>query len=55
MSIAAPADRFAPFADKMRAAGMPDIAVDCFRYYFERYLRGDTGTVPDVNGGLHVG
>jgi UTP--glucose-1-phosphate uridylyltransferase len=47
MSSAAPADRFVPFADKMRAAGMPDIAVACFRHYFERYLRGDTGTVPE--------
>jgi len=44
---AAPVDRFAPFADKMRDAGLPAIAVDCFRYYFERYLRGDTGTVPE--------
>jgi UTP--glucose-1-phosphate uridylyltransferase len=34
---------FAPYAAKMEAAGLPRIAIDCFRYYFERYRHGDAG------------
>ena len=34
---------FAPYATKMKAAGLPQLAIDCFRYYFEQYRRGAAG------------
>ena len=41
-------DPFGPFADKMRSAGLPPLAIDCFRFYFERYRRGEAGLVPEA-------
>lgn len=38
---------FEPYAAKMRAAGLPPLAIDCFRHYFELYERGDAGLVPE--------
>ncbi|HWP64875.1 MAG TPA: UTP--glucose-1-phosphate uridylyltransferase [Candidatus Limnocylindria bacterium] len=38
---------FAPFAAKMEAAGLPRLAIDCFRHYFEHYRRGETGLMPE--------
>jgi UTP--glucose-1-phosphate uridylyltransferase len=40
---------FAPFADKMRAEGLPPLAVDLFAYYYERYRAGATGKVPEAD------
>ena len=34
---------FAPYAAKMHAAGLPRLAIDCFRFYFEQYERGAAG------------
>ncbi len=39
------AARFAPFAAKMRAAHLPEIAIKTFRYYYDKLLRGDTGYI----------
>lgn len=38
-------ERFAPFADKMRQANLPEIAIRTFRYYYQRLLAGDTGFI----------
>ena len=40
---------FAPFADKMRAAGLPQIAIDTFAYYVEKLRAGDAGTVSEAD------
>src|SRR6185369_774938 len=34
---------FGPYAAKMETAGLPRLAIDCFRYYFEEYRHGDAG------------
>lgn len=36
---------FTPFADKMRAAGLPEIAIDTFAHYFEQLRVGAAGKV----------
>jgi UTP--glucose-1-phosphate uridylyltransferase len=41
-------DPFGPFADKMRAAGLPPLAIDCFRFYFEQYRSGEAGLLPEA-------
>jgi UTP--glucose-1-phosphate uridylyltransferase len=38
--------RFAPFAEKMQRAGMPDIVIRTFRYYYAKLLQGETGYIP---------
>lgn len=38
-------ERFAPFAEKMRSAQLPEIAIDTFRYYYGKLLEGDTGYI----------
>jgi len=40
---------FAPFAAKMEAAGLPPLAIDWFRFYFEQYRRGDAGVIPEAS------
>jgi UTP--glucose-1-phosphate uridylyltransferase len=45
----ASADPVAPFAEKMRAAGLPALAIDCFRFYFEQYQRGEAGLLPEAS------
>lgn len=39
-------EQFVPFAKKMRAAELPEIAVDTFHYYYCRLREGDTGYIP---------
>ncbi len=39
------AARFAPFAAKMSAADLPQIAIDTFQYYYDKLLHGDTGYI----------
>lgn len=41
------ADQFRPFAARMRAAGLPDISIANFRYYYEQLLSGHTGLIPE--------
>jgi len=40
---------FAPFAAKMQAAGLPQLAIDSFRVHFEQYRRGATGLMPEAS------
>jgi UTP--glucose-1-phosphate uridylyltransferase len=40
---------FAPFAAKMEAAGVPQLAIDWFRFYFEQYRRGEAGVIPEAS------
>ena len=39
--------RFAPFAEKMRAANLPDLAIRTFKYYYAKLLEGETGLIPE--------
>ena len=41
------ADRFAPFAARMRAEGLPEIALKTFEYYYEQLVSGVTGLIPE--------
>jgi len=38
---------FAPFAQRMRAAGLPEIVITTFRYYYEQLVAGETGLIPE--------
>jgi UTP--glucose-1-phosphate uridylyltransferase len=38
-----PAGSFGAFEEKMRAAGLPPLAIETFRRYYEQLSRGDTG------------
>ena len=40
-------DRFAPFAEKMDGAGLPAVAVETFRHYYDQLARGITGLIPE--------
>src|SRR5262249_5272481 len=40
---------FAPFADKMRADGLPQIAIDTFEHYYALLRSGDAGKVPQCD------
>jgi UTP--glucose-1-phosphate uridylyltransferase len=42
-----PDDRFAPFAARMRAEGLPDLAVATFAHYYRELLAGATGLMPE--------
>ncbi len=36
---------FAPFAEKMRAEGLPEVAIRTFRHYYAQLLAGERGTL----------
>jgi UTP--glucose-1-phosphate uridylyltransferase len=36
---------FEPFETKMRSEGLPEVAIRTFRYYYERLVSGDRGTL----------
>ncbi|MEN9936461.1 MAG: UTP--glucose-phosphate uridylyltransferase [Chloroflexota bacterium] len=38
---------FAPFAERMRAAGLADIVIENFRHYYETLAAGSTGFIPE--------
>jgi UTP--glucose-1-phosphate uridylyltransferase len=38
---------FAPFAARMRQAGLPQIFIDTFACYYEQLLQGHTGLIPE--------
>jgi UTP--glucose-1-phosphate uridylyltransferase len=40
---------FAPFAERMRAEGLPEIAIETFRHYYLQLRRGQTGLVPEAS------
>ena len=39
---------FDPFARKMQAAGLPPVAIETFRHYYEQLAAGTTGLVPEA-------
>jgi UTP--glucose-1-phosphate uridylyltransferase len=44
----APDAAFAPFAEKMAAAGLPEVAIRNFRHYYEQLAEGRTGLIPEA-------
>lgn len=38
---------FRPFLDRMRTAGMPDIFINSFAYYYDQLLAGDDGLISE--------
>ncbi len=43
----AAADRFAPFAARMRAEGLPDVAIRTFAHYYGELVAGATGMIAE--------
>ena len=41
-------EKFAPFAERMQAEGLPQIFIDTFAYYYERLVEGETGLIPEA-------
>jgi UTP--glucose-1-phosphate uridylyltransferase len=41
--------RFAPFAERMIAEGLPDIFINHFAHYYDALLRGDDGLIPEAD------
>ena len=39
---------FAPFETKMQEAGLPRLAIETFRFYFEQLREGVTGSIPEA-------
>ncbi len=39
--------RFAPFGDKMRAAGLPELMIHVFEHYYGQLVAGATGEIPN--------
>src|SRR5262245_39915623 len=46
---------FAPYAAKMQGAGLPQLAIDCFRFYFEQYRGGAAGFLRETDIGPVTG
>ncbi len=46
-----PADCFAPFAVKMRQAGLSDLAIQFFQHYYNQLVAGETGFIDSVTAG----
>lgn len=40
---------FSPFAQKMRAEGLPDIVIENFRYYYQQLVEGQSGLIPEAD------
>ena len=38
---------FPPFAEKMRAADLPEVAIQTFEHYYDQLARGRTGKIPE--------
>src|SRR5271157_4732436 len=47
--VMADPDAFLPFADRMRADGLPEIVIQAFHYYYAQLERGETGLVPEAD------
>lgn len=39
---------FIPFAEKMRAEGLPEIVIRTFRFYYDQLATGHTGMIPEA-------
>lgn len=51
MSLPTISDRFAPFAAKMQQAGLSDLAIQRFHYYYDQLLAGATGFIDSTIAG----
>jgi UTP--glucose-1-phosphate uridylyltransferase len=40
-------EKFAPFAERMRGEGLPDIVIRTFEYYYSQLIEGQTGLIPE--------
>jgi UTP--glucose-1-phosphate uridylyltransferase len=40
-------EQFAPFAQRMEAAGLPRQFIELFAYYYQKLLQGETGLLPE--------
>jgi UTP--glucose-1-phosphate uridylyltransferase len=40
--------QFAPFADRMQTAGLPELFIHTFAHYYEQLVSGVTGLIPEV-------
>jgi UTP--glucose-1-phosphate uridylyltransferase len=43
------AERFAPFAARMRAEHVPQLIIDTFEYYYRQLVAGETGLIPEAS------
>lgn len=43
-----PTGDFGPFADKMRAEGLPELVVRTFRRHYDQLVAGETGMIPEA-------
>src|SRR5689334_10231782 len=43
------AERFAPFAARMRAENVPALVIDTFEYYYRQLVAGETGLIPEAS------
>jgi UTP--glucose-1-phosphate uridylyltransferase len=43
------ADRFAPFAERMEAEGLPQIVIETFAHYYAQLVAGETGLIPEAS------
>ena len=41
--------QFAPFAERMQAEDLPQIAIDTFAHYYQNLLSGQTGLIPETD------
>jgi len=44
-------DQFAPFAEKMLQAGLPDLMIRSFQYYYNQLIAGETGFISSKEAG----
>jgi len=40
---------FAPFAERMQAEKLPDIAIKTFAYYYTQLVEGQTGLIAEAD------
>ncbi len=43
-----PAGNFPPFAERMRAEGLPEIVINTFEHYYNQLAAGETGIIPEA-------
>lgn len=41
-------EQFVPFAERMKQEGLPQLAIDTFRYYYGLLVEGQTGLIPEA-------
>ena len=44
-----PNAQFAPFAERMQAEGLPDVAIRTFEHYYQQLVEGQTGLIPEAD------